>query len=274
MNKKLLLLLAALCLIAITVGLFFLGKNTCNLTRDKKCLPGSQAGMLVQVQEEEAKGNLLAAKAAYQELVSNHFNSPEVMNWQKKIEAINVRLLFSSVVTPGSKLYEIKPGDTLSKIAREFKTTADLIKKSNNFSDDRINPGRKIKVWTQPFNVLVDKSQNILILESGGEVIKVYIVSTGMNNSTPVGNFKITDKIVNPPWFKPGEPEPIPPGSPENILGTRWLQLDIPSYGIHGTTDPKSLGKQVTQGCVRMANADVEELYAIVPVGTEVTIAD
>ncbi|MCX5714227.1 MAG: L,D-transpeptidase [Candidatus Omnitrophica bacterium] len=64
------------------------------------------------------------------------------------------------------------------------------------------------------------------------------------------------------------------PGSADNLLGTRWLGIDLPGYGIHGTVDPSSLGKQVTQGCVRMANSDAEELYSIVPTGTEVTIVD
>ena len=45
-------------------------------------------------------------------------------------------------------------------------------------------------------------------------------------------------------------------------------------YGIHGTTDPASIGAQVTAGCVRMSNPEVEELYAIVPEGTEVVIVD
>jgi lipoprotein-anchoring transpeptidase ErfK/SrfK len=123
-----------------------------------------------------------------------------------------------------------------------------------------------------PFSILVDKSQNILILKSNEEVIKTYIVSTGANNSTPTGTFKIINKIPHPTWFKAGAV--VPAGTPDNILGTRWLGFDLPGYGIHGTTEPQSLGQQVTQGCVRMANLEVEELYTIIPVGTEVTIID
>jgi len=207
-------------------------------------------------------------------LVNNYPSSNEVMNWQKKIDDINIKLLFSPTVTLKTQLYEIKPGDTLVKIARQFKTTPELIVKSNNISGDRIFPGKKIKVWTVPFSIVVDKSQNILMLKADDEVIKTYNVSTGANNSTPVGTFKIVDKIVNPSWFKPGAATPIAAGSPDNALGTRWLAISIPSYGIHGTNDPASLGKQVTQGCVRMLNADVEELYIIVPKETEVTIVD
>jgi len=118
----------------------------------------------------------------------------------------------------------------------------------------------------------VDKSQNTLILKTGEEIIKTYIVSTGVNNSTPLGNFKIINKLVSPTWYKAGVV--VSAGSPGNILGSRWLGFDLAGYGIHGTTDPQSLGRQVTQGCVRMSNSDVEELYSIVPVETEVTIVD
>ena len=64
------------------------------------------------------------------------------------------------------------------------------------------------------------------------------------------------------------------PDSPENILGTRWLGISYPGYGIHGTTIPESLGSQSTSGCIRMLNEEVEELYSIVPYGTEVEIKD
>ena len=125
---------------------------------------------------------------------------------------------------------------------------------------------------TAKFSVVVDKSQNILLLKQNDDVIKTYKVATGLNNCTPVGTFKITTKLVDPVWYKTGAA--VPPGSPENILGTRWMGLSKEGYGIHGTTDPSSLGKQATAGCVRMLNSEVEELYGILPEGTEVTIVD
>ena len=50
--------------------------------------------------------------------------------------------------------------------------------------------------------------------------------------------------------------------------------FDKDGYGIHGTTDPVSIGTQATQGCVRMLNNEVEELFDILPEGTEVVIVD
>ena len=225
-----------------------------------------------QARQLEAKGSELEAKLLYQKLVNNFPESPEVMGWQKKTEDINIKLLFSPVLTPKSIIYQIRPGDTLNKIAREHKTTTELIMKSNNINGALIIPGRKIKVWSVPFNILVDKSQNILLLKNNEEIIKTYSVSTGKNNCTPVGTFKIVNKLSNPTWFKAGAV--VPPQSAENVLGTRWMGFDLAGYGIHGTSEPKELGKQVTQGCVRLSNADVEEIYSIVPVGTEVTVME
>ncbi len=274
MNKRLIFIIAA-ALVTISVIFIALKSKTGGVTmstKEGKAVFVSASRLYGQAKEMESKGNLPEARSLYQQLIADFPNSPEVANWQKKSDDLNIKLLFSPTITSKSILYEIKPADTLTKIARHFNTTAELIKKSNNINDDKIFPGRKIKVWTAPFSIVVDKSQNILILKADEEIIKTYTVSTGVNNSTPVGTFKIVNKLINPTWFKAGAI--VPSGSPQNVLGTRWLGFNLAGYGIHGTTDPQSLGKQVTQGCVRMANSEVEELYTIIPEGTEATVVD
>lgn len=272
MNRRLLIAIGIVVIaIAAVALLLFARKQNVDLAKNKAEVD-SLAGLSNLASGLEAKEDLLPAKAAYQKLVSEFPNSAQVMNWQKKIEDINMKLLFSPTLTPKSAPYEIKPGDTLTKIAKEFNTTPDLIMKSNRLADDKILPGRKLKVWKTPFSIFVDKSQNTLILKTDEEVLKTYIVSTGKNNSTPVGTFKITTKLLNPTWFKAGAA--VPSDSPENILGTRWLGFNLPGYGIHGTTEPQNLGKQATDGCIRMSNQEVEEIYTIIPFGAEVTIVD
>jgi len=269
-NKKLLLGIVSILVLIVFIILII---KKINLPLHIKAGEVTSIGALsAQASDFFKKDDLLQAKSLYQRLTNGFPNSPEIMNWEKKVEEINIRLLFSPALTPKSILYEIKPGDTLARIARELKTTPELIIKSNNLKDDKILAGRKIKVWTAPFSIVVDKSQNTLILKADEEIIKTYIVSTGLNNSTPVGNFKIVNKLTQPTWFKAGAV--VTSNSPDNILGSRWMGFDLSGYGIHGTTDPGNLGKQVTQGCVRMSNPDAEELYTIVPIGTEVTIVD
>jgi len=77
-----------------------------------------------------------------------------------------------------------------------------------------------------------------------------------MLSATPTGDFVIVNREPNP-------------GGP---FGTMWLSLSKKSYGIHGTNDPSSIGKAVSKGCIRMYNAQVNELAQIVPNGTGVYI--
>lgn len=226
-----------------------------------------QAGKLRNMRE------LVRARAVYQEIIKNYPDLENIAAVQQDLEAVNLEMLFSSFEVPGkTQMYEVVAGDSLVKIAKKFNTTVELIKRSNNKKNDVVRLGEKLRIWNGAFNIFVDKSQNILVLKDGSDIVKVYNVSTGENNSTPVGTFKITTKLENPVWFNKGMV--VPPESPANVLGTRWLGFDLQGYGIHGTVEPQSIGKQVTAGCVRMVNEQVEELYSIVPVGTEVTVVN
>jgi lipoprotein-anchoring transpeptidase ErfK/SrfK len=220
-----------------------------------------------------ASGDLLGARDAYRKILEKFPSSANAQAAKEALEDTNVRMLFSPVPTPDSTQYEVRKGDTLGRIARKFMNTQDMIMSSNGLKNAGVVPlGRKIKVHNERFSIVVDKSHNILTLKSADNIVKTYRVSTGVNNSTPSGTFKIINKITDPTWYTTGAV--IPPGNPKNILGSRWLGLSVQSYGIHGTIEPASIGKYVTSGCVRMKNADVEELYRIVPEGTEVAIVD
>lgn len=61
-------------------------------------------------------------------------------------------------------------------------------------------------------------------------------------------------------------------GGPDNPLGARALYLGSTLYRIHGTSQPCSIGKAVSSGCIRMRNEDVSELYELVPIGAEVIV--
>lgn len=217
-------------------------------------------------------GELIEARDTYKSFLSQSIDLDLARQAYDKLGDLNIRILFSPLKTADSLVYKVQAGDTLEAIAKKHNTTVALVKKANNIKTELIRPGMKLKVTTVGFSIVVDKSQNILTLKAGEEVFKVYPVSTGANNSTPVGSFKITSKIINPPWFSGGKA--ILPGDEKNILGSRWMGISLKSYGIHGTTDDASIGTQCTQGCVRMHNRDAEELHDIVPIGTEVMIVD
>ena len=96
-----------------------------------------------------------------------------------------------------------------------------------------------------------------LKLYDGKRLIKKYPIAVGkMVTATPVGTYKIINKQLNP-------------GGP---FGAVWMGLSKPHYGIHGTNNPSSIGKNVSHGCIRMHNKDVLELSSLVSIGTTVKI--
>lgn len=231
------------------------------------------AEILKEAGKMEQEGKLLDARRLYRKIIAQYPQETEAVSVAlKKEQALNMKVLFSPIPDEFSTVYEVKPGDTLSRIAEEFGTTVEMIKKANDLKNNIIHPKQKLKVCNQKFSIFIDKSQNILILKADDRIVKTYTVATGKDNTTPVGTFKIAVRLSNPTWYKKGKV--VPPGDPENVLGKYWLGFNLQGYGIHGTNDESVMGKQVTEGCVRMRNKDVEELFSLIPVGTEVTIVD
>ncbi|MGB8955670.1 MAG: peptidoglycan-binding protein [Tumebacillaceae bacterium] len=112
---------------------------------------------------------------------------------------------------------------------------------------------------TGEYRIHIDTERNVLYLYQSGHLVKTFSIASGVPlTPTPVGDWKISQKILNP-------------GGP---FGSRWMRLSVPfgGYGIHGTDNPHSIGKAVSHGSVRMFNKDAEELYEMVPLGTLVKI--
>jgi lipoprotein-anchoring transpeptidase ErfK/SrfK len=118
--------------------------------------------------------------------------------------------------------------------------------------------------------IVVSLEDRKLALVEDGQVVKVYPVAVGKPSTpSPEGTFAIERRVANPTYHHDGKT--VPPG-PNNPVGTRWMGLSIKGYGIHGTNEPKSIGKAASHGCIRMAKADLEELYPLVQVGDVVEL--
>ena len=270
MNKKV-VIAAGLGLVAILILVFTI-RQTRESTETGEVI--SQASSLYNSAISlQSKDELEKATKLYQELIKQFPDFKQISDVEKRLWDVNIKILFSAIVTERDFTYKVEPGDTLGKIAARYSTTVDLIMRSNNLKNDLIRPGNRLKISAAIYNVIVDKSQNTLTLKQDDEILKVYTVATGKYNSTPTGTFKIVEKLIDPPWYKEGEGI-IPADSPKNVLGSRWLGLSEPKYGIHGCASEKDLGSQVTDGCVRMADPEVQELFTILPRGTEVIIVD
>ncbi len=234
---------------------------------------GDASQLLSQARERLQAGDHQAARQAALDALAASPGNPEI---EALLNELAIPLLASQRPMPEKVDYIIQKGDYLGKLAAKYNTPVPLIAKANNIQGANIHLGDSLRLFDgnqHAFALAVSKSRNDLLVTLDGKFFKRYRVSTGEHAKTPVGTFKIIDKIAQPPWHKPGG-KAIPYGDPENLLGTHWLALDLPGYGIHGTWDPASIGTQSSAGCVRLLNSDVEELYTILPKGTLVTISE
>ncbi|MBC8014144.1 MAG: L,D-transpeptidase family protein [Sporomusaceae bacterium] len=120
-------------------------------------------------------------------------------------------------------------------------------------------------------SIIINLPSRTLELYSSGNLVKVYPIAIGKPSTpSPLGNFQITNKEVDPPWIHPRTGNVVPSG-PDNPLGYRWMEF-TPLYGIHGTNAPWAIGLAVSNGCIRMHEENAEELFDIVSYGTPVQI--
>ena len=121
------------------------------------------------------------------------------------------------------------------------------------------------------FSIVINLPSRTLELYSGSSLVKVYPVAIGKPSTpSPTGEFYVRDKEVDPWWYPPRRGYAVPPG-PDNPLGYRWIEF-APLYGIHGTNAPWAIGSAVSNGCIRMHEENVEELFELISYGTPVRV--
>ena len=129
-----------------------------------------------------------------------------------------------------------------------------------------------------PSYLTLDRANFTLRLYRDLELTRTYTVAVGAEGlETPEGTYEIQAMEEEPTWYVPESDwagdlagQVIPPG-PDNPIKARWMAI-FEGAGIHGTEETSSLGSAASHGCVRMAIADVEELYDEVEVGTPIFI--
>lgn len=225
----------------------------------------------------------------------------------QKAAALNVltelaeRTIFSSTVYEGDPygiVYTIRPGELLAKMERDMKlhVPPQLLLKINGLSDAaKVRSGQMIKLLQGPFHAVVDKKNLTLDFylqrdESPKVFVKRITVGLGRNGSTPVGTWRVSQrgKLLHPVYYpavnSPNRARgPIPYGQPGYAFGTMgmWIGLEgtdentsrLTDYGIHSTNDPASIGKEGSEGCIRLSDGDIELAYSLLyPVWSTVQI--
>jgi len=193
------------------------------------------------------------------------------------LDKINARLVFDPRCMQGAQLYVVQPGDTLTAIGKKFHVNWRMIQRINRLSSDRLKAGQQLKILTGKTGALVVKSEFRMALLLDGVYVKEYAVGIGKDDRTPTGEFVVDTMLIHPPWTPPGGGI-IRYGQEGYQLGERWIGFrDEPGasgLGIHGTNDDSSIGTKCSNGCIRLKNEDVIELFDFMQIGSRVRIVE
>jgi len=198
----------------------------------------------------------------------------------------------TNAVLGSMKEYKTRGSESLIEIARTFGVGYKAITEANPLLDPFV-PGEDVPVtipasWILP---AVDSYDGIVInvsemrlyyftKQGDSRLVRIFPIGVGSEgHDTPVGQYRVIEKIVKPAWHvpesireeKPELPRVVPPG-PDNPLGSHALRLSSDSILIHGTNRPWGVGKRVSHGCIRLYPEHISELFPLVPAGTKVTI--
>ncbi len=180
---------------------------------------------------------------------------------------------------------------TAEMLAEKFHMDENYLRELNPGVDFTV-PGSTIKVINpgeaktgKVARIVADKfRKQVLAYDASGTLIAAYPASIGSSDTpSPSGTVKVDRIAFDPGYtynpkinFKQGENDKVltlQPG-PNGPVGTMWIALSKPTYGIHGTPEPSKIGKTQSHGCVRLTNWDARELGKMVSVGTTVEFLD
>ena len=176
----------------------------------------------------------------------------------------------------------------LELLSEKFHATPDLLKKLNPGA--RFDAGETIRVpnvRTQApaaeagdVRVVVSKEDSSLVVERGGDVLFFAPVTSGSEHDPlPIGDWTVKGVARNPTFhynpelFWDADPEHAKakiPAGPNNPVGSVWIDISKEHYGIHGTPEPRTIGRTQSHGCVRLTNWDALTVASLVKPGTPV----
>ncbi len=229
------------------------------------------------------RGNLVEGRRLYNEALHHADVGRAASTIRDEMYRLNQTLVFSPQVRandPFAFSHTIVSGDRGVKLARTAHVESDFLGRINGMNMDRIRLDTSIKMMRGPFHAVIDKSDyrmDIYIGNADRYGKRMYVcsfpVGLGEHNGTPSGSWIIrkNSKVKDPGWTNPRTGEVWKASDPNIPIGERWIGLrgldpdnrNLSSYGIHGTNEPDTIGRQASMGCVRMAAGDVEIVYEI-----------
>jgi lipoprotein-anchoring transpeptidase ErfK/SrfK len=187
-----------------------------------------------------------------------------------------------------SKLERLGYTSMLELLGERFHAAPDLLKSLNPGA--RFAAGEAIRVPNAraqapaaergDVQVVVSKSNGTLTVDRGGDVLFFAPVTSGSEHDPlPIGDWKVNGVArdpsfqYNPDLFWDADPEHAKakiPAGPNNPVGSVWIDISKEHYGLHGTPEPRTIGRSESHGCVRLTNWDALTLAGLVKPGTPV----
>ena len=240
-----------------------------------------------------ARGNGVAGRAILSSLLlgaRDQLSDADASRIRNQLSDLNARLIFSPEAVPNDPAttsYVVQSGDRLGSIAKRYKVPYPFLELINGMDARRMQIGQTLKLVNGPIHARVDKSEFVMDLYVFGTdgtpaFLTSFPVGLGENDNTPLGKWKVAaGKVTNPDWRNPRTNEYYPADHPDNPIGEYWVPITglegdavgRTGFGIHGTNDPSSIGKNMSMGCVRLADADIAMVYSMLEPGqSEITV--
>jgi hypothetical protein len=246
--------------------------------------------LLVSLAEDDVRrGDAPAAARALTEAIEGSIGGgagfAELRPLVEALDAVNRDVFFDPRGTFRSEVVEVASSDSYHKIAKrlarekQIRIGVGLLRALNRRTGDHLDVGERLRVPSDPIRIEIHRPAFACLVYLGDWLLRAYPVGLGKDGSeTPAGSFEVGKKDPRPIWWRPDPPgPPLPYGHPDNPLGERWIGFRAEGrdtdYGIHGTNSEDAILAKVSNGCVRLRNEDVVELFDWIPdSGTPVTI--
>ncbi|NLF30301.1 MAG: L,D-transpeptidase family protein [Planctomycetes bacterium] len=229
----------------------------------------------------QAAGNLVEARRLLSRALASGLLAPKAgEDCRTRLKAIAATLVFSREIHPDdpySREYRVKGGDVLERIVEREKLYVPWqgIARINRIDDpSKLQLNQRLKLVTGPFDAIITKHAYTLDLYHHGMFVTSFRIGLGQNGSTPTGRWLVRDRVPAATWTPPAgsdQTAPIECGQPGYPLGRDglWIALQgleqanemVSGFGIHGTDEPDSIGRQASLGCIRLGDADIALLF-------------
>ncbi len=224
-------------------------------------------------------GDLPQARRYLNAALHGRISGTDAQTVRRELTKINEVLIFSKRIVQDDPLCAVFIATAqkyqLSKIAPEYTVPWQLIQRINRINPRRIRVGQRMKIPRGPFHMVIVKhayrADAYLESEEGPVFVRSFPVGLGEQDSTPIGHFVVrrNSKLANPKWVNPRTGKVYEPDNPSNPIGERWIGLtgadeqtrQMSGYGLHGTIEPQSIGREASMGCVRFLPEDIELVY-------------